>query len=193
MTRASQFRIMASFVAFVAIVLAGLGVFFQSYLKDDVELTTRTALDADWGSAIGYLRIDHQRPMWVYDRNDPDEAYSVERLRRVYLLADESGAPLEHSTIYESIGVSTPRTHAPEYRLQRDKNGVPYMIRTGWIRDDQARRYFLAIGRSLAVPYRTANQFMLTYLAISLLTLALAGLFGWWMTRIVERGRALPT
>jgi hypothetical protein len=191
MTRARQVRIAASFAAFVAVVLAGLGVFFQSYLKHNAERTAQAALDVDWGSARGYLHIDRERPMWLYDRNDPDEAYSVERLRRVYLLADESGAPLEYSTIYESIGFAAPRSRAPEFRLQRDRNGVPYMIRTGWIRDDEARRYFLAIGR--AVPYRAANQFMLTYLAISLLTLALAGLFGWWMTRLVERGRALPT
>jgi hypothetical protein len=184
-------RIAAGFVAFVAVVLAGLGVFFQSYLRHQAEWTAQTALDADWGSAMGYLRFENQHPLWVYDRNNPNESYTVQRLRRVYLLADERGAPLEHSAIYESIGLDKPRARASEIRLHADKNGILYLIRTGWIRDDQARRYFLAIGR--VVPHWAVDRFMLTYVAISLLTLVLAGLFGWWIARIVQRARALPT
>ena len=77
----------------------------------------QTTVAADWGATVGYLHIDNERPEWVYDRTDPDEAFTVERLRHVYLLTDASGNVLENSTIYESIGIDTPETRAAIQRV----------------------------------------------------------------------------
>jgi heavy metal sensor kinase len=197
--RGLRFRLAVSYVAFFAILLAAIGFFFWRHLKQEAEVDVQTTVDADWGATVGYLHIDNERPEWVYDRTDPDEAYTVERLRHVYLLTDANGNLLESSTIYESIGTDTPQTVAmikrvlgqarehPEYSIQRDKDGIPYYIRAGWTQDDHKHKYFLAIGRSLVVPYRTVQNFTRTYLLWAPVMLVLASLFGWWLAGIAIR------
>ncbi len=129
----------------------------------------------------------------MYDRNDPDEAYTVERLRHVYQLTGPDGSVLEQSTVFQSIGATSQTlgqpNYNPRYSIVRDQGGIPYSIRAGWIRDDQNRRYVLAIGRSLAIPYRSADRFVGIYLIISVPLLALASLFSWWLIGIAMRKR----
>ena len=197
--RGLRFRLAVSYVAFFAILLAAIGFFFWRHLKEEAELDVQTTVAADWGATVGYLHIDNERPEWVYDRTDPDEAFTVERLRHVYLLTDANGNVLENSTIYESIGIDTPETRATiqrvlksptrdgEYSVQRDRDGIPYMIRAGWTQDDHKHRYFLAIGRSLAIPYRTVESFTKTYLFYAPAMLLLASVFGWWLAGLAIR------
>src|SRR5580700_10037430 len=174
--RGLRFRLAVSYVAFFAILLAAIGFFFWKHLKEEAETDVKTTVEADWGATVGYLHFDNERPEWEYDRTDPDEAYAVERLRHVYLLTDDNGNVLENSTIYESIGIDTPQTRAiiqrvlkeqtrdGDYSIQWDKDGTPYLIRAGWTLDDHKHKYFLAIGRSLAVAYRTVESFTRAYL-----------------------------
>jgi heavy metal sensor kinase len=185
-----------SYVAFFAILLAAIGFFFWRHLKQGAELDVHTTVDADWDATIGYLHFDNQRPEWEYDRTDPDEAYAVERLRHVYLLTDANGIVLQSSTIYDSIGVDKQqtkdmiqrvlkeKTRVPEYSIQKDQDGIPYMIRAGWTQDDHKHKYFLAIGRSLALPYRGVDSFTRTYLLLAPAMLVLASFFGWWLAGV---------
>jgi hypothetical protein len=182
-----RLRLTAAYVAFTTVLLAAIGFAFRAHLKHETELNVRMAVDSDWGATVGYLHFDNQRPEWVYDRSDPDEAYTVERLRHVYSLANQSGVVLQNSTIFESIGLNTTSMHGPEYSIRRDEDGVSYMLRTGWIYDDQNRRYALSIGRSLAIPYRTADRFIEIYSLLSLAILFLTGIFSWWLTGVAIR------
>jgi hypothetical protein len=45
----------------------------------------------------------------------------------------------------------------------------------------------LAIGRSLAIPYRAADRFVLIYFLLALPTLVLASFFSWWLTGVAMR------
>jgi heavy metal sensor kinase len=197
--RGLRFRLAVSYVFFFAILLAAIGFYFRQHLKQGAEDDLKATVDADWGAIVGYLHIDKFRPEWVYDRGDPDEAYTVERLRRVYLLTDADGNVLENSTIYNSIGTEIAEDtinrvfkrpqldEHPEYSIQKDKDGIPYMIRFGWTPDELKNKYFLAIGRSLAVPYRAVADFTTTYLRIAPAMLVLASLFGWWLAGLAIR------
>lgn len=197
--RSLRFRLAVSYVAFFAILLAAIGFFFWKHLKEEAELDVKTTVESDWGATVGYVRFDHERPEWVYDSTDPDEAYTVERLRHVYLLTDSSGNVLQSSTIYDSIGVDKPQTREmiqrvlkeprgeKEYSIQKDEDGTPYMIRAGWTQDEHKDKYFLAIGRSLAIPYRTVDSFTRTYLLLAPGMLVLACLFGWWLAGLAIR------
>jgi hypothetical protein len=191
-----RLRLAATFVAFTALLLTATGYFFQRYLTADVDLNGRTAVEADWEATAGFLHVDNQRPLWVYDRRDPDEAYTVERLRHVYQLTSPDGNVLEQSAIFESIMATrqTPRQqfYTP-YSIVRDQNGTPYAMRVGWIRDDQNRRYGLAIGRSLAIPYRRADGFVQIYGLLSLPILALVSILSWWLTGVAMRQRPQET
>jgi hypothetical protein len=108
-------------------------------------------------------------------------------------------SPIKSSTTFDSIGIDTRQTRASverilnapmrtaEYSIRRDRNGDPYLIRAGWTRDDQNRKYFLAIGRSLAIPYRASDRFLETYFLLALAALFLASFFSWWLTGIAIR------
>ncbi len=194
--RGLRFRLAVSYVAFFAILLAAIGFIFWRHLKEDAYDDMKTTVDADWGATAGYLHIDNERPEWEFDHTDPEEAYTVERLRHVYLLTDAGGNVLQSSAIYDSIGVDTPYTRAAiervlklplqqkEYSIQKDQDGIPYAIRAGWTQDDHKHKYFLAIGRSLAVPYRTVESFTRTYLLFAPAMLVLASFFGWWLAGV---------
>src|SRR5438045_3713335 len=116
--------------------LAGIGFVFRQTLEANLNDHIREVLDQEWAAIKGYLQIDPQNGrVWFYDKDDPDEALIVERLRSVYLLADANGVPVESSTIYRSIGVDHPeqiravvRSQKPEWRFRATRQGVPYLI-----------------------------------------------------------------
>ena len=194
--RGLRFRLAVSYVAFFAILLAAIGFYFWRHLKQEAEDDVHITVNSDWDATVGYLHFDNERPEWEYDRNDPDEAFAVERLRHVYLLTDVNGIVLQSSTIYDSIGVDKPQTREmiqrvlisqrdhPEYSIQKDEDGIPYYIRAGWTLDDHKHKYFLAIGRSLSLPYKTVDNFTRTYLLLAPAMLVLASFFGWWLAGI---------
>ena len=65
-------------------------------------------------------------------------------------------------------------------------DGTPYMIKAGVMLDDHGRRYFFAIGRSLADSVHTVQKFTEDYFLSMLAIIPLTGLLGW-----VLAGRAI--
>ncbi len=195
-----RFRLMVSYVLFFAVLLAIIGLLYRKNLKSEAESDVRATVAADWDAAKLYIQIANQEPVWVADETDPEEAFIVERLRRVYLLTDSEGNVLQESVIYASIGTDSPQeisrvlnlpndsdhNMGSEMRIRRDKTGTPYMIKAGAVVDDHKEKYFLAIGRSLAPSDLTVRDFTRTYLLLAPVMLALAILFGWWLA-----GRAI--
>lgn len=178
-----RLRLTASYVAFTAVVLAGLGFFLAHFLREDAEANARAAVEADYGAALGFLHIDNQRPEWVYDQNDPDVAYAVARLQHVYQLTGPDGSILQESTIFSSFKTIRPAFN-PQFAIVRDDKDVPYAVRSSWIHDDRNQRYGLAIGRSLMVPYRHADRLLESYAVLMLPILLLTGIFSWWIAGI---------
>src|ERR1700733_12820719 len=149
--RGLRFRLAVSYVAFFAILLAAIGFFFHKHLKNEVEADTQLTVRSDWEAVKLYLHIKNAGPVWQADLTDPEEGFIVERLRRVYFLADAGGNVVENSDIYESIGFDP----LPEIRrilagpskgdfdIRKDKDGIPYMIERGWMHDDDGKeKYF---------------------------------------------------
>ncbi|HTD44485.1 MAG TPA: hypothetical protein VK687_09905, partial [Bryobacteraceae bacterium] len=79
--RGLRFRLMVSYVLFFTVLLAGVGMLFRATLKLYMDGDVQDALEEEWGAAKGYLHIENQRPIWVADATDPEEAYILERLR----------------------------------------------------------------------------------------------------------------
>ncbi len=59
------------------------------------------------------------------------------------------GHPLQHSEIYDSIGLDTPdeiksilKSGQPATRIRKDSQGVPYMIRSGLLVDHAGHKYY---------------------------------------------------
>jgi len=203
-TRGLRFRLTASYALFFAVLLVGMAGLLRARLEALLDNQVRTVLDQEWAAMKGYLRIEKDGPFWYYDEHDPDEAYIVERLRRVYLLADANGKPIERSTIYQSIGIDSRAEIQQRVRLaltssvpgaagktfwkeRRTPQGVPYLIRSGIVFDERHQApYYVALGTSLAENYKIMGEFTWLFLGLIPVALILGSGLGWFMA-----GRAL--
>ncbi|MBI3681926.1 MAG: heavy metal sensor histidine kinase [Acidobacteria bacterium] len=191
--RALRFRLTLTNAIFLTGLLLALGFFFRGVLSNILDRQIRDILDEEWGAVKGYLVIHRREPTWMYDRTDQEESFIVERLRRVFLLADSSGKVLFTSPIYEDLGVNSADeirrvlgSKQPFWQVRRSSEGEPFQIRGGTFVDDNDQVYFVAIGRSLAVNERTLREFNNNFfLALPILILS-GSLLGWFVA-----GRAL--
>jgi heavy metal sensor kinase len=187
-TRGLRFRLAFSYVFFFTILLVLLGIVFQQTLSTTFQTQMGSILQEEWGAAKGYLRTGPEGPNWFYDSQDPDETFTVERIRRVYLLADTQGHTLQHSLIYDSIGLDSPaeikailRSGQPATRVRKDGMGIPYMIRSGLMIDERGNKYYLAIGRAIDQNNKVIRDFTLNYLILVPIVIFLSGLLGWFL------------
>jgi len=192
-TRGLRFRLALSYVFFFTILLVFLGIVFRQTLDSTFQSQMSGVLEEEWGAAKGYLRTGPAGPDWIFDKADPDESFVVNRIRRVYLLADTQGHPLEHSDIYDSIGLDSPaeiqeilQSGKPAIRMRKDSSGVPYLIRSGLMIDERGNRYYLAIGRAIDYNDKVLRDFTWNYFALVPVVIVLSSLLGWFLA-----GRAL--
>lgn len=185
--RGLRFRLTLSYVLFFTVLLSIIGVLFKQTLQLEMDGDSRATLEEEWGAAKGYLHFEKSTPIWVADSTDPEEAYIVERLQHVYMLADDKGKVLEHSATYDSIGIDSPpeiarilRLPQPEIHIRRDADGIPYMIKAGSIRGDRGRLFFFALGRAVDTNERTVNNFTRQYYFLLMPgAIFVTGLLGW--------------
>jgi heavy metal sensor kinase len=192
-TRGLRFRLALSYLIFFSILLLLLGMLFRQILSGTFQSQMENVLDEEWGAAKGYLRTGPEGPDWVFDEKDPDESFTVRRVQRVYMLADTQGHPLQHSEIYDSLGIDPPseirailQSGKPAIRLRKDPSHVSYMIRSGLWVDHDGHKYYLAIGRALDYNDNVIRSFTWDYFAWVPLVIVLSGLLGWFLA-----GRAL--
>jgi heavy metal sensor kinase len=192
-TRGLRVRLALSYVIFFSVLLVLLGMLFRQILSGTFQSQMESVLDEEWGAAKGYLRTGPEGPDWVFDEKDPDESFTVRRVQRVYMLADTQGHPLQHSEIYDSLGIDPPaeirailESGKPAIRVRTDPGGVPYMIRSGLWVDHDGHKYYLAIGRALDYNNQVIRNFTWDYFAWVPLVIVLSGVLGWFLA-----GRAL--
>jgi heavy metal sensor kinase len=192
-TRGLRFRLALSYVLFFTVLLVLLGILFRQILSGTFQTQMESVLNEEWGAAKGYLRTGPEGPNWFYDPEDPDESFAVRRVQRVYMLADTEGHPLQHSDIFDSIGIDPPaeireilKSGKPAIRVRSDSNGVPYVIRSGLWVDHDGHKYYLAIGRAVDYNNKVISDFTRNYFALIPMVLVISGLLGWFLA-----GRAL--
>lgn len=191
--RGLRFRLALGYLVFFTLMLSAIGLLFHETLSSITYAQVAAALEEEWGASKGYLRFEHRRPIWFYDRFDPEESLIVSRIQRVFLIMDSDGTLLEDSPIYRGIGADSLDqvkkaigSPTPVVLIRRDEHGTPYLIRQGPVPDEHRHQYFLAIGRSLADADGIVHLFTWRYFAIMPLLIVLAGALGW-----VLAGRAL--
>ena len=119
-TRALRFRIAVSYVIFFAVLLAVLGVVFRKSLEVTFESQTTALLEDDWDAVKGYLRLGTPSGNeWFFDAFDPEEAFIVNRLRRIYMLADSEGHVLQWSPIIKASDSTNPLISSPSWPRKR--------------------------------------------------------------------------
>ena len=198
-TRGLRFRLTASFLIFFTVLLLGLGFIVRQMLVNIVMKQAADLLDEEWAASKGYLRIDHELPIWMFDRFDPEEAIIVNRIQGgPYLFADAEGNVVDRSTAMRLLGIDNKEAilirlqnalkspQQPLFEIRYNDQGSPVMLRYGNIPDSQHHNFLLVIGRSLADSYGVVNKFTTRYFAIVPVILLLCGAVGWGVA-----GRAL--
>jgi heavy metal sensor kinase len=191
-TRGLRFRLAFSYVFFFTILLVALGLVFRQTLSSILENQMLDTLKEEFGAVKLYLRTDAP-DWWLFDKNDPDESFTVERLRRVFMLADTAGHPLQWSLTYKSIGLDSAedirailKSGTPATRIRKDSQGIPYMIHSGLMVDQDGHKYYLAIGRAIDQNAKVIHDFTWNYFWLVPAVIVLSGVLGWFLA-----GRAL--
>ncbi|WP_051669460.1 sensor histidine kinase [Bryobacter aggregatus] len=188
-----RFRLALSYVIFFALLLTAFGFVLRGMLRNVVEGTVQGLLEEEWAACKGFLHITPAGKIaWKYDPNDKEEAAIVERLRLVYMIANDKGEVLESSELYRELGFDSPAIITqvmsdtkPSYTFQPNLRGQIFMVRQGILREKDAR-YFVALGRNFTPSLHVVNEFSLDYFsAVPIIILTAAGL-GWLLA-----GRAL--
>jgi heavy metal sensor kinase len=195
-TRGLRFRLTTGYALFFTLILIAIAALFRDRLSSTLDEQTREVVQQEWAAMKSYLLIlEDGRPRWFFDRDDPDEAYLVERLRRVYMLADAAGAPMQWSTVYhEELTLDSPEyiravieSQEPTWRIRRGRDGAPYLLRAGVVYDEAQRRpYYVAIGRSLAPNREIVQEYTWVSAGIIPLGILFGSVLGWYLA-----GRAL--
>jgi heavy metal sensor kinase len=176
--------------------LIAVGGVFRQKIAASLDQQIREALEQEWAGLRGYLRIENDKTIWFYDSQEPDESFFIERLQRIYevtdaqgrILSDQRGG-LQISEIYESLGRDTPAQIAgvlsskqPHWEVRKTAKGVPYLIRSGTVSDEDDRKpFFVAIGRSLVDNQRILDSFTWTWIAIIPAIIVIGCLLGWFL------------
>jgi heavy metal sensor kinase len=195
-TRSLRFRLTVGYALVFCVMLIGVGGVFRQKIAASLDQQIRDALEQEWAGLRGYLRIENDKTIWFYDRDQPDESFFIQRLQHVYevtdaegrILFDERGG-LQISEIYESLGRDTPAQIAavlsskqPHWEVRKTARGVPYLIRSGVVYDEDGRKpFFVAVGRTLADNQGILDQFTLTWIVIIPVIIVTGCLLGWFL------------
>lgn len=184
--RGLRMRLVLSYALLFAIVFTSVGLLFREALTVTINQQSERLLDEAWVALKGYLKVRNGELVWAYDPEQAEESYTVERLRRVLLLADLNGQIIEISNGYAALGVETISqiqsaiaAREPITVRRSDARGAPYLVRMGVLRDAD-RVYFAAIGIGVedtaGVPGRIIGVYF-TVLPVILVAIAVLGWF----------------
>jgi heavy metal sensor kinase len=179
-------RLTASYVLLFALVLTSIGLSFREALRVTVHQQQERLLDEEWTGLRGFLRVQDGELAWLYRPGEPEEAYAVEKLKRVLLLADARGEILEISPGYAAIGPETQaqiraalESREPLTVRRTDSQGNAYLVRMGVVRDEE-KSYVVALGYPLEDLLRLTDRLMRVYFFVMPVMLLAIAVLGWF-------------
>jgi heavy metal sensor kinase len=184
------FRLAAGYLLFIALLLAVIGLFFYNALIAVQISQARALLEDDWSALGTFLGHNESGPIWNYDISNPQDSFMVERLQRVFMMADDAGNLLQVSPAYRIIGVEPLSVirdvlarGSPVWAERTDLFGTKYLVRMDTVVGPHGRRYFISQGRSRGLTDPAVNQFVRRYLISAPVIMVLGGLLGLYLTR----------
>ncbi|MBV9501715.1 MAG: HAMP domain-containing protein [Acidobacteriaceae bacterium] len=190
--RTLRFRLASTFLALLALVLAGVGVIGTTTLRSLLATQSEQVLREELGAMRGYLHFDGEgKPYWFEDPSDPEEQATVGRLMTVFVIANEDGEPWRGSPdpalrgLYDQKEIrrelqiiETSKEPYLKTFIAADK--VPYQIISGAMVDDTGAKWYVAEGRSLAGDESLIRRFRRNYLIFFPIALFACALVSWY-------------
>ena len=188
-----RLRLALSYVFIFTALLCGLGLLFRHTLQSVLHGNTTAVLQEEWDMAKSYLHVRDGRPVWIYERDRTEQAFFVQRLRRIYMLANGQGQILELSDSYAELGPESAgeirrmlNSGKAFWHVRSNARGTSFLLRTGIYYDVSGNRFLLTIGRTLTDNERILSHFTLRYFTILPFCIAGTCILGW-----IAAGRAL--
>lgn len=200
-TRGLRFTLTAVYTLVFTLLLVGVTLLFRQTLANSLDEQAREDLEQNWAVVKAYLRIvndpgqNNFHPVWHYEEDDEDEKSAVEGVRKAFLIADADGHVMDSSSSFDSLGIdkqaeirSVLQSPGAVWSNKTDSDGEPYLIRASYVTGEQAtnRKFFVAIGTSLADNRKLLNRFTLRGVALVPLVILTGCIMGW-----IFAGRAL--
>jgi heavy metal sensor kinase len=200
-TRGLRFTLATGYTIVFTLLLLGVSLLFRQRLASSLKQQSIDDLDRSWTVVKGNLRISPNQESkygynlnWMLDVNDPDENRIGAIVRGVDFIADADGHAFEITPTYLSLGADSLaqirkvlQSTQAVWLEKKDPKGVWYLIRESSVEDENNRRkFFVAIGRSLGQDRTLLNQFTWEIVGLIPLVIVIGGLTGW-----VFAGRAL--
>jgi len=186
-------RLALSYVIFFSVLLCSLGLLFRQTLQSILHANTTAVLEEEWDMAKSYLHVQENRPVWIYDRDRTEQAFFVQRLRRIYMFADSQGRILELSDSYADLEPESAgrirdvlRSGKPFWHVRKNRQGTSFLLRSGAYHDGGGNQFLLTIGRTLTDNERILSRFTLRYFTILPFCIIGTCFLGW-----IAAGRAL--
>ncbi len=184
--RGLRMRLTISYVVLFSLILISIGMIFRQALMVILNQQSERVLEGEWTALHGFLRLQRGELVWAYNPEDPDESYTVERLRRILLLTTPDGEIIEVSNGYAALGLETRDTihrvmnsRSPVIVTRTDTHGASYMVRMGLFRDE-SRSYFVAVGLPTENTMRVPDRLIGVYFLMLPIMLLAVGVLGWY-------------
>lgn len=182
-------RLTFSYILLFSVVLAGIGISVRQLLTALVRQQAEMVLAEEWGTLLAYMRLEGGRLKWAYEPEDPEQAFALQRLQWVLLVADSRGEISEISNGYKALGGEpaevlrdASRAQNPRFIVRREAGGNEYLIRIGKHREE-GRDYAVALGMPLMEFSQLPEQFTQVYVLAAPALLAGIGVAGWFAAR----------
>jgi heavy metal sensor kinase len=201
-TRGLRFTLTAVYTVVFTLLLVGVALFFRQTLANSLDEQARDDLEQNWAVVKAYLRIVNDRgqnnyhPSWMVDADDPDESSAVASVKKViFICCKATGEVMEASSNSEELGLNNPeeirsvlQTNGAVLNKKTDSDGTPYLIRASYVNgeEDKDKKFYVAIGTSLANNRKLLNGFTLRGVLLVLLIVPTGCIMGW-----IFAGRAL--
>lgn len=203
-TRGLRFTLTAVYTVVFTLLLVGVFLFFRQTLASSLDSQAHDELEQNWAVVKAYLRIVNDpgqlnyHPSWQVDAEDPDESSAVASVKKVYFICCKAtGEVMDASSNYEELGLNNPdeirsvlQTNGAVYNNKTDSDGVRYLIRASYVNGEEDasknKRFYVAIGTSLAGSRGILNQFTRRGVLLVLLIVPTGCIMGW-----IFAGRAL--
>ncbi|MDP9054066.1 MAG: heavy metal sensor histidine kinase [Acidobacteriota bacterium] len=200
-TRGLRFTLTAVYTLVFTLLLVAVTLYFRQTLASSLEEQSREDLEQNWAVVKAYLRIvndagqNNYHEKWMNDTSDPDESAAVAGVQKTYVIADANGRVMAGSSNYESLAMDKPaeirsvlQTNGAVWTNKTDSDGTPYLIRASFVtgEEDPGKKFYVAIGTSLADSRKVLNRFTIQGVALVPLVIFTGCIMGW-----IFAGRAL--
>lgn len=193
--RTLRFRLAATFLCVLAVVLMVVGIFGTATLRTVLENQSEDELAELLGTLKDWpiqFYDDTGQPYWFADVTDPEDRAEVARLQAAYVIADSQGhislgscnasqKPICDPAVIRSEYQLLLRTHQPYLKTVKGTDGTWYQVLSS-LRTDPRRgtKWYFAEGRSLDKDRVVVRQFRRNFLIFFPIALFVCAVIIWY-------------